>query len=131
MLDCPRRQGLAQFALGPTRLQTSIHAASLVSRDDHPGFGFALFARHKEVCLRIIRMHLQRKSIAGIQKLDEQGELRDPGMPPQQFRRSLAYEPLQRPTVVIPASDERLVCPMVADFPAFGIVTFCADWFSK
>ncbi len=131
LLDCSAGQRLAQIALGQARLQTGINAARRVSRENHPGFGLAAFTGNKKMGLCIIRMHLHRKTIAGIQKFDEQRKLRDPGMPPQQLPCQFTHQPPQRPTVAISAGDQRLVCPMIADLPAFGVVASRTDGFSQ
>lgn len=131
LLDGSPGKCLAQFDLGDARLQTGKEATACLGRKDHPGFSLAMFSGNECLSLFVVGMHLHRKAVMGIKEFDEQGKLRSSGVPPQKFRRSFSHESSQRPTVVITPGYEALVCPMIADLPAFGVVIAVGDGFAE
>src|ERR1035441_2252756 len=70
--DGPVGKRIPQIAGSRTRFQARIDAASFICLNHDPRFGLPGFPRWNQVWVRIAGMHLHRKHLACIKKLEEQ-----------------------------------------------------------
>ena len=115
----PDRGG--EFGLSDARCQTGVDAAAGLGIDHVPRFRLASVGRHEPRGTFVVGVHLHREVAAGVEKLEQQRERREPRMSSEELTAMTADEIAERPAGKLPGGDDALVAAVrprtIDDFP--------------